>query len=191
MTIKNDNKREIIFEAVLVSIAKYGLNAPISKMVKESGISTGIFYHYFDNKEMMIEELYKKLKYDFLEASLCDCDKKYTYYNQFRKIWINSVKYLVAHPNTLKFFWQFENAPQLAPQLDAIHTEKINIFVDFIKKGISEGIIKDLPLIVISDLTIGVGMQMAKNAINGVITLDSDLMEDLVVTSWDSIRKYN
>ena len=46
-----------------------------------------------------------------------------------------------------------------------------------------------LPLIVISDLTIGVGMQIAKNAINGVITLDHDLMEDLVAASWDSIKK--
>ena len=189
MTKRNEDKREIIFEAILISIAKYGLNAPMSKIVKESGISTGVFYHYFENKETMIDELYKKLKYDFLDATLCDYDDEYMFFEQFRKIWINSVNYLVAHPNALKLFWQFENAPHLVPRLEAIHTEKINIYVKFIEKGIDAGLVKDLPLIIISDLTIGTGMQVAKNAINEIITLDDDLMEALVCASWDSIKK--
>ncbi len=187
--MKSDDKREIIFEAILISIAKYGLNAPMSKIVKESGISTGVFYHYFKNKETMIEELYKKSKYNFLEATLCDYDKKHKYYDQFCKIWMNSINYFITHPNVLKLFWQFENAPHLLPQLEAMHVEKINIFIKFIEKGIKKGIVKDLPLIVISDLTIGAGMQMAKNVINGTIILENNLIEDLMAASWDSIKK--
>ena len=189
MTKNSDKKREIIFEAILVSIAKYGLNAPMSKIVKESGISTGVFYNYFENKEKMIDELYRNLKYEFLEATLCDIDEKYTYYEQFRKIFINSVNYFIAHPNTLIFFWQFENAPHLVPQLEAIHIEKINIYVKFIESCIKDGVVKDLPLIIISDLTIGASMQFAKNVINGIIALDEDLIEDVVSASWDSIKK--
>ncbi len=189
MTKSNGSKREIIFEAILVSTAKFGLNAPMSKIVKGSGISTGTFYHYFENKEKMINELYRKLKYDFLEATLSDIDEKYAYYEQYRKIFINSVNYLIAHPNTLKLFWQFENAPHLSLQLEAIHIEKINIYVRFIEGGIKEGIVKDLPLIIISDLTIGAGMQFAKNVINGTVTLHEDLIEEVVSASWDSIKR--
>jgi len=186
---KNDDKKAIIFESILVSVAKYGLNVPMSKIVKESGISTGVFYHYYESKEKMIAELYKKAKNDFLDAALCEYNEKYKFFEQFRKIWINSVNFFVTHPNILKLFWQFENAPHLVPQLEAIHHEKISIYIKFIENGIAKGVLKDLPLIVVSDLTIGFGMQVAKNAIDEVIVLDDILIDELVTASWDSIKK--
>ncbi|MDM8534083.1 TetR/AcrR family transcriptional regulator [Clostridiaceae bacterium HSG29] len=187
--IKNQNsKKEKIYEAVLLSVAQYGLNVPMSKIVSESGISTGVFYHYFSNKESMISELYKKMKYDFLEATLSDINEDYKYYEQFGIIWINSVNYFIDNPNALKLFKQFENAPHLVPQLENYHLEKINIFVKFIKDGIDKGIVKDLPLILLSDLTIGVSMQVAKNAISKTIVLDDDMKEKILNACWDSIK---
>ena len=186
---KQDSKKEKIYEAILVSIAKYGLNVPMSKIVNESGISTGVFYHYFDNKESMINELYKKTKYDFLDVALSDINENYKYYEQFGIIWINSINYFIANPNTLKLFWQFENAPHLVPQLEKSHLDKINIYVKFIEDGIAKGIIKDLPLIILSDLTIGMGMQVAKNVISEIIVLDDNMKEKLLNACWDSIKK--
>ena len=191
MIKKQNEKKEEIYTAVLIAIAKYGLNVPMSKIVKESGISTGVFYHHFNNKQHMINELYKKTKYDFLKAALNDIDSLYSYHEQFRIIWINSLNYFIDNPNALKLFWQFENAPHLVPQLEKYHIEKINIYIKFIENGISEGIIKNLPLIVISDLTIGVSMQVAKNAINKTIVLDDNMKEILMNASWDSLILHN
>ncbi len=70
MDAKLKQKKEIIFKSVVTSIAKHGLNVPMSVIVKESSISTGVFYHYFSSKEEMISELYKKSNYDFFDATL-------------------------------------------------------------------------------------------------------------------------
>lgn len=187
--MKENNKIDLIYKSLLTSIAKYGLNTPMSKIVKESGISTGVFYHYFKNKEKMIEELYKKVKYDFLDATLCDMNEEYLYFEQFSIIWKNSLDYLISNPNVLNLFRQFENAPQLIPQLEDIHIEKVNIYKSFIENGIKRGLVKELPLILISDLTISFSMQVAKNVINNVITLDQKLIDDLIASSWNSIKK--
>lgn len=189
MMEKRIAKRTIILEATLISVAKYGLNVPMSKIVKESGISTGVFYHYFKGKEYMIGELYKKVKLEFLEATLDDYNEQLSYHERFRNIWLNAVKFFIDNPNILILFGQFENAPHLLPKLDSIHYEKVKIFAHFIENGIKEGVFKDLPLNVISDLSIGVSLQVAKDAINGTIVLDEEMMSRIAMASWDAIKK--
>ncbi len=191
MNPKSKHKIDEIFESVVASIAKHGLNVSMSTIVNESNFSTGVFYHYFNSKDEMISELYKKFKYDFLNASLSNFDKEISYFDQYRKIWTNSLQYLVNSPNILKLFFQFENAVHLVPDLEERHKQKINTYIDFIQKGISQGIIKDLPLLVISDLSIGLSMQTAKNSSNGTIKLDDELFEQILQASWDSIKIQN
>ncbi len=188
MKSKSTHKREMIFKSIVISIAKHGLNVPMSIIVRESNFSTGVFYHYFSSKEVMINELYKKLKYDFLDATLSNFSTEISYFDQFKKIWLNSLNYLVDNPDILKLFFQFENASHLVPELEEIHKEKIGLFVNFIQKGIKQGIIKDLPLIMISDLSIGVTMQAAKNSSNGLINLDDKMAEQILQASWDSLK---
>ena len=188
MVSKSKQKREMIFKSIVISIAKHGLNVPMSIIVKESNFSTGVFYHYFSSKEVMINDLYKKLKYDFLDATLSDFSNKTSYFDQFKNIWLNSLNFLVDNPDILKLFFQFENASHLVPELEEIHKEKIGLFINFIQTGIKQGIVKDLPLILISDLSIGVTMQTAKNSSNGVIKLNDKLAGQILLASWDSIK---
>ena len=40
------------------------------------------------------------------------------------------------------------------------------------------------------DLSIGAGMQVAKDVINGTIILDEVMMDRIAITSWDAIKKW-
>ena len=56
---KVSDKRAAILEATLDLISERGFHGtPISMIAAESGVSTGIIYHYFANKEELIYDLY-------------------------------------------------------------------------------------------------------------------------------------
>ena len=66
-----DDKRAAILTASLDLISERGFhNTPVSLISQEAGVSAGIIYHYFDNKEDLIDELYKKAKLDLVRAML-------------------------------------------------------------------------------------------------------------------------
>ena len=189
MLQKRSDKKEIILNATLATIAKYGLNASMSKIVKKSGVSTGVFYHYFKCKESMIGELYKKVKLEFLEASVHNFNEQLPYRERFRILWFNAVNFFIENPNILILFGQFENAPHLLPKLDSAHYNKLEIFEHYVNRGIEDGVLKDLPFKVITDLSVGLGMQVVKDAMDGMIVLEKDMLNRIENACWDAVKK--
>jgi AcrR family transcriptional regulator len=58
MSVKQ-TRREEILEAMLELVVERGINdAPMSELAKRSGASAGIIYHYFANKDDIINQLY-------------------------------------------------------------------------------------------------------------------------------------
>jgi AcrR family transcriptional regulator len=58
-----EDKRQAILDATLRLISKNGFHGTaMSKVAQEARVSTGIIYHYFDNKDELIDELYKAIK---------------------------------------------------------------------------------------------------------------------------------
>jgi AcrR family transcriptional regulator len=69
------DKETAILEATLDLIAERGFhNTPMSQIAKQSGVSAGIIYHYFDNKEALIYELYRDIKKRYMEGLLPQAD---------------------------------------------------------------------------------------------------------------------
>ncbi len=61
-----------ILNAAFEEFAKFGLDkASLNKILKSAGISKGVFYHYFSDKE----ELFNFLIYFTVEISMKDLDK--------------------------------------------------------------------------------------------------------------------
>jgi len=69
----NNLKVRKILNAAFEEFAKFGLDkASLNKILKSAGISKGVFYHYFDDKE----ELFNFLIYFTVEISMKDLDKR-------------------------------------------------------------------------------------------------------------------
>jgi AcrR family transcriptional regulator len=68
------NKQEAILAATLRLVSERGFHdAPMSLIAKEAGVSAGIIYHYFDNKEDLIHALFTQAKRDFGAAVSAGC----------------------------------------------------------------------------------------------------------------------
>ena len=59
----------------------------------------------------------------------------------------------------------------------------------FFQRGTQEGVLKDLPLEVIGELSFMVAVSLAKRHISGTIQLTEDLIEAAASASWDAVRR--
>lgn len=184
------DKRSAILETTLDLISKRGFhNTPMSAIAKESGVSTGIIYHYFSGKEDLILELYKEIKYNMIHAVLEGHSEQTPYRERFLLWWRQLIRYYVDHPKEAKFLEQFENSPYYDPKLQDIFAGELAPFINsFFVQGIQEGALKNIPLEISAELSFGVAISLAKQHIRGAIKLDNEVIDAAANASWDALK---
>ncbi len=134
------DKRTAILETTLALISERGLyNTPMSLIAKTSGVSAGIIYHYFANKNELINELYKEIKLKYLHATLVDYSEDLPVKERFYSTWDNFMRYSLSNPTKVLFLDQFENSP-LVKHVEEDFTEVVAPFFQLFGQGLEEGI---------------------------------------------------
>lgn len=180
--IKAD-KEIAILSATLSLISERGFhNTPMSLIAKRSGVSAGIIYHYFENKDALIHALYKDIKRRFSETLVGQNNTQLDVKNFFEQIWLNAYDFYVTHPDETKFLEQYENSPFVEKwdedYVIASGDEIMIMLVNQTQQMMEDGLIRKMPLLVLHELTFGVAIGIAKQQINGAINLkDEDLRE--------------
>ena len=68
-------------------------------------------------------------------------------------------------------------------------TGKHTVYNELFEQGVSQQILRDLPFFVIDSLAFGPLLAVARDHTLGFITLDEHLLNEVVVASWDSIKR--
>ena len=182
------DKRTAILETTLDLISKRGFhNTPMSLIAKESGVSTGIVYHYFSGKEELINELYKEIKLETIKAMLDDYSENVSLNEQFLGIWYNYVRYSLNFPTKVLFLEQFENSPYINHVNDDF-TQAIAPFFSLFQQGVEEGIFIPLSPIVLFDLSFAPVPSLVKRHFAGFVVLDDELMQAAAKACWNAIK---
>lgn len=168
-------KRAAILNATLDLISEHGFHgAPISKIAKQSGVSAGIIYHYFADKDDLIQALYVHIKEHLLEAMMMGNPQDAPWPDSFITLWLNSYHYYVRYPQQTRFIEQYENSPYPQFEENEDLLAKYARLVQLIDDAQTNGHIKDLPFPVIYELTLRVAAGLAKQQIKGSLSLTED-----------------
>jgi len=86
------DKRAAILAKTLYLISERGFHdTPMSLIAKTSGVSADLIYHYFSSKEELINELYKEIKLETIQAMLASYSGDLSFQERFLGIWTNYV----------------------------------------------------------------------------------------------------
>jgi len=183
------DKRKAILEATLTLISEHGFhNTPMSLIAKTSGVSTGIIYHYFSGKEELINELYKEIKLETIQAMLADYSEDLSLKERFLGIWFNFIRFSLNHPNKGLFLEQFENSPYITHVNGEDFMQAIAPFFDLFQQGVEEKVFIPLPPIVLFDLSFAPTVSLVKRHISGMVVLDDELMQAAASACWNAIK---
>lgn len=184
------DKQSAILTAALTLIAERGFHGTAMSMIaRAAGASAGIIYHYFASKGDLIDALYQKIKRELGQALLIDYAEDAPLRERLRTIWRNTLHYYLHHPRETAFLEQYENSPYYKALPPEAYPEGIQTMIRVVQDGIAAGMIKDLPLEVLYDLTLGVAMATAKRHLRGTIALNVKMIEMVADACWDAVKR--
>lgn len=190
--VKNDKRDEIV-RAAMELIAEHGFHgAPMAMIAGQAGVGAGTIYRYFENKDVMIAELFQELE----ERSYPLLKKGYVPEKPLRERFLHLntalINYFIKNPLEFRFIEQFFNSPYgVAHRRDKLIETKegCDVFKELFADGISNQVMKDLPIVILFDLAFGPILAVARDHVLGFIALDDALIARTVEACWDAIKR--
>lgn len=183
-------KEAAILEATLNLIAERGFHdTPMSLIAKEAGVSAGIIYHYFANKDALIRALYRTVKIKFAHALTAGINEEMPLREQFRQMMIAVLRFSLREPKSALFMQQFATSPYYDAELEAQFHQEYTTLYQSIARARSEQVIKDLPDQVFYTFSIEIASALAQKHAAGLITMTDELIEQVADMCWDAIRR--
>jgi AcrR family transcriptional regulator len=206
--VQKGEKREAILRAALELVAENGLqHTPMSLISKRSGASAGIIYHYFESKDDLLASLYQRIKREMSRAIAAGDDPKQPLARRFQSLWLSIFHYSLAHPQEMVFLEQYESIPGVK-QHEGVKTlrdmaenwqEKYpfggedaleaQVLYRLVKDLSAQDLLKDLPLEVIGEFTMGVALRLARQSAAGLVKLDESALNNVARACWDAIAR--
>ena len=178
--------------ATLELIGENGFhNTSMSMIAESAGVAAGTIYHYFKNKDALINEL----NIDFEKSITSTITEGYNQEKPVRERFLHMTKcliqYYIEHPLEFRFVQQFYTSPYgVLHRRTNIHKRSNNdIFHKLAQEGIAQQVIKDLPIILLQAIAFGPMVTVMYDHILGFLTLDDSLIERTAEACWDAIRR--
>lgn len=185
------DKRDEIVRAALELIAEQGFHgAPMAELAKRAGVGAGTIYRYFENKDLLIEEVFSEIETRITPVLLRGYVADRPVRERFLQLGGALLRYFIGHPVDFRYLEQFFNSPygsehRRAKLSDA--RDDLDAYGELFADGIEQQLMKELPLAVLQSLTFGPLLAAARDHILGFIELDDTLIEQIVEACWDAV----
>ena len=187
------DKRDEIVRAALELIAENGFHgAPMAMIAEHANVGAGTIYRYFENKDVLIAELYQGLEARLYPVILEKYAPDKPLRERFLHLGTALLRYFIENPLDFRYLEQFHNSPYgVEHRRDKILGEKegCDIYRDLFEDGISQQVIKDFPLVILFALSFGPLLAVARDHILGFVELDEALITWTIEACWDGIRR--
>jgi AcrR family transcriptional regulator len=188
------DKRDEIVRAALELIAENGFHgAPMAMIAERANVGAGTIYRYFENKEVLITELYGDIEKSIMTALQEDYSVEKPFRERFLHLGTELLHHFIGNPFVFRYLEQFHNSPYgVAVRRDKIlgtATSGCNVFRDLFQEGKTQQILKDLPLVILFALFFGPVLSVARDHILGFVVLDEIIIHQIIEACWDAVKR--
>lgn len=158
MTAKMQEKRERILECALdLFVDKGYVNTPVREIIDRSGVGTGTFYKYFDNKE----DVLKILLEDFLVQIVVSVNEVFKTEKDLYLRFIESKRVMLeVFARNEKLAEIYSRGHGISDSIDQCLKEFDDKFLLFASKniqyGVEKGIFRDVPVMPVVSATLAI-----------------------------------
>jgi len=176
--VRSSGKRERILAAALRLFTSHGFQGtPTSQISKEARVSTGSLFHYFPDKNTLIDQLYLSIQKEVAEAMRKNDDRSLPTKERLERFLRGYIAWGMANPEKVRFMEQFYNSPRIGDEVKQQAYDEIRWLLEVCDSAIREGILRDLPP--------GFYTVMVLQILNGILALiasgNTDLSPDEII----------
>lgn len=186
-------KRDEIVRAALELIAENGFHgAPMAMIAEKAGVGAGTIYRYFENKDVLINQLYRELEERLCAAIMEGYSPEKPIRERFLHLGTAILRYCISNPLDFRYLEQYHNSPYgVAHRRDKIfgETDEQDVYRELFEEGVAQQVIKELPLVVLFALAFGPLIAVARDHILGFVDLDEALIGRIIAACWDGLKR--
>lgn len=186
-------KRSEVVRAAIELIARHGYHgAPMAMIAERAGVGAGTIYRYFENKDVLIAELYRELEERIHLKLLEGYDPEKPIRERFIHLGTALLRFFIDNPLDFRYLEQFHNSPYGVEHRRDKLLEKnkgIDSCSALFAEGVAQQVMKNLPLPVLFALAFGPLLSVARDHNCGFFRLDDGLIRQSVEACWDGIRR--
>ena len=138
--------RERILAAALGLFTTRGFHhTPTARISREAGVSTGTLFHYFPDKNTLIDELYLSIQREVAEVVRSGDDTGAPTKERLGRCFRSYIAWGAANPGEVAFLNLFYNSPSIGDEVkDRAHRE-FQWLHELSDAAVREGVLRDLP----------------------------------------------
>lgn len=183
------NKCDLILAATLKLLASRGFHGfSIRDVAKEAGVATGTVYLYFEDREDLIKKLHSQIIATVGEEVFIAVEKDMSLYQQFQGMCRRFWSLFQQQPEMILSKGQFDHLP--ADLLRSRHEEAkvvLEPLFTFFIRGREQQVLKNFPDEILFSLAFEPYFEIARESLQGFVTVDEAMLEQIIHASWDSI----
>ncbi|MEM6283548.1 MAG: TetR/AcrR family transcriptional regulator [Chloroflexota bacterium] len=174
------DKRTAIMDATRQLIVERGFhNTPMSQIASQAGVSAGTVYHYFENKDDLIRQLYWHTKARMGAALMSQDLMDLPFTEQIKTVWLRAYRFYVANPEATQYLEQYENSTYYKPVDVSDFDENMQALFIMMQTGMQQGELKRLPAPVLHEIWFNAAARIARQQVNGTINLDEETLDQI------------
>lgn len=186
------DKRELILNAAMKLLAEEGFHgAPMAQIAEEAGVGAGTIYRYFENRDVLIQEIHTKISDEFEARVMEGYPEGRPVRECFFYIGLALIGFYRSHPLCFRYNEQFYHSPYgLEVRRNKLlgESEDFDFCVELFETGREQQVIKDIPLAVFFVLGFAPVFWAVRDHHSGFIVLDDELAQTLVASCWDAVK---
>lgn len=138
------NKKDKIVTAALELLTEKGVhNTPMSAIAKAAGTGMGTIYNYFPNKNLLINEIYVRIK-KHEKSVFVDYKSEKPIKTQFENYFASIIEFFIKNPSFFKFMEQLQASPIITKDSKDEGKKTVEPVYLLLKRGQQERIIKNI-----------------------------------------------
>ena len=190
MNDKTKDKRERLLEAALKLFTERGFyDTPTSLIAKTAGVATGTLFHYFKNKEDLINGLYLEIKKGLSEEIGEGLRQESSIQEKLKLFWMNGVKWFLQHPHQFKFFQQFSSSPFITKLTRDQASNQYGFVSQVYDEAIKKGLFRKIHREFVMDYFTGHYITTTKHFLNHPEKATQKNLDAVFQILWDGIKK--
>lgn len=187
---KSDKRDEIVRAALDLFVEQGFHGAPMALIAERAGVGAGTIYRYFENRDILIRELYGELEKAMFPALLAEYDQTADFRTRFLHLGTRLLQYFIAHPHHFRYLEQYHHSPYgVAYRRDKLlgKAGQCDVFRELFEEAAAAGAVKDFPLAILFSLALGPLLAVARDNILGFVQLDTATIVRTIAACWDAI----
>jgi AcrR family transcriptional regulator len=189
---KSDKRHEIVRAALDLFVEQGFHGAPMALIAERAGVGAGTIYRYFENRDILIRELYKELEAEIFPFITEGYSDKAPFRARFLHLGTRLLRYFIEYPLHFRYLEQFHNSPYgIAHRRDKLLGKEgqCDVFKELFEQGTAQQVMKDFPLPMLFSLSFGPLLAVARDHVLGFVHLDESMIVRSIDACWDAVKR--